>query len=244
MHDGRTPNGTSVSPDRASDGAVRWIADRITSGEFAPGAKLPAQRHLASTLNVSRTTLREAMSILEALKIIRTEPVRGSFVIQQPAGQPSAEERLGLTPSSPGYSALDVYQYRYVIEPAFAMQAATRATEASLAALRASIDEQKAAFSAEDMDRAARSDFEFHDIILEMAGNRLILDMQSTCRRVVSDSHSAPLRRRDRLWESVVEHERIMSAIIQRDPEGAHYFMRYHIIRAADRFGITINGVA
>ena len=233
-----------ASGDGVVDIALRSVLGRIRSGEFAIGTRLPSQRDLARSLNVSRTTLREAISVLEAQGILRTEPVRGSFVLQAGPLTPTSEERLGISASSVGYTAADVYQYRYIVEPIAAMQAAVKSSENMISALRASIEDQKSAFSSGNMDIAVRRDIEFHDVILETAGNRLIMDIQETCRRVFTDSHLAPLRQRDRLWESVAEHERIVSAIAQRDPEGARYFMRFHIVRAAERYGIVLNEIS
>jgi GntR family transcriptional repressor for pyruvate dehydrogenase complex len=73
-----------------------------------------------------------------------------------------------------------------------------------------------------------------------LSGNRLFAEIHHLNREAILESQKLPLATHKRLWEPVSEHERILQALEQRDPDGASYLMQLHIIRAADRVGITL----
>lgn len=64
------------------------IAARITSGELAPGSRLPAERDLAAGYGVAYDTIRRATALLRERGLITTVHGRGTFVAQPPAGKP------------------------------------------------------------------------------------------------------------------------------------------------------------
>ena len=86
----------------------------IRSGRFAPGAGLPGQRELAAELGASRASLREALSILTTLGMVRVEPRRGTIVPETTAEPEEAQRpfddvqwRFGAQ-----YTPEEVYQFR------------------------------------------------------------------------------------------------------------------------------------
>ena len=91
-----------------------------------------------------------------------------------------------------------------------------------------------------DLLGAAHEDFKFHDIIVVLSGNRLFAEIHHLNQEAILESQKLPFSRHKRLWEPVQEHERILKALEQRDPDGASYLMQLHIIKAADRVGITL----
>jgi GntR family transcriptional repressor for pyruvate dehydrogenase complex len=73
-----------------------------------------------------------------------------------------------------------------------------------------------------------------------LSGNRLFREIHNLNREAILESQKLPLSRHKRLWEPIQEHEKILQALEQRDPDGASYLMQLHILRAADRVGITL----
>ena len=101
--------------------AAQTLQRRILDGDYAPGAALPGQRELAENLGISRASLREAISMLEALGLLRSFVGKGVFVT---AGAPADVANL---PSGPNAMPPDaIFQMRFVIEPANAALAARR----------------------------------------------------------------------------------------------------------------------
>ena len=76
---------------------------------------------------------------------------------------------------------------------------------------------------------------------MRISANRMFVAVHASYGAVVLESQRLPLLRFERMWEPVTEHENVMQAIESHDPDGAAYFMRVHIFRAASRIGIELN---
>lgn len=216
--------------------AVVRIQDMIRTGELRKGELLPSQRAFAERLNVSRGSLREALSILETIGMLRTEPRRGTFVADDTdTGHDPRRWRFRRR-----YSPPEVYQFRFVVEGYAAKLATLRAADRDVASLRRNLDTFKQAVRDEDLAASSRLDFEFHRQIMRLSGNRMFAAVHGTYGAVMLESQRLPLNRREQLWHPVIEHENVLRAIEKRDPDGALYFMHVHIVRAAGRVGIKL----
>ena len=219
--------------------AVATLQEMIRDGRLPRGSALPPQRELARALNVSRASLREAFSILATIGVISIEPGRGTFVRETSEGEitlPSgASWRFAAR-----YSPAEVYQFRYVAECHAAQLAAMNHTDAEMLEIEANLRAFQRAARELDLSTYAQSDFQFHKLIMRFSRNRLMADMHRNFANVLLESQRLPLARRDRLWEAVTEHERIVEAMAMNDPDGAGYYMRQHLSRACNRAGITI----
>lgn len=221
------------------------IQNMIRSGALAPGAALPPQRAMARDLGVSRAALREALSILDTLGLVRIEPARGTFVAGH-GGEPPAGggQGAGSWRFSSRYTPQEVYQFRQLAEAHAAGLAAIHVEQAGLDRLRENLAAFKEAVRGMDLVGSAQHDFEFHQMIMRFSGSRLLADLHRTYHGVLLESQRLPLARRSRLWEPVVEHERIVKALEMHDPDGAGYYMRVHLSRAADRVGVRLDTLA
>src|SRR5882757_9778679 len=90
-----------------SKSTVEYLREMIRSGEVAPGMQLPPQRELAARLQVSRPSLREALSVLETLGVLRTEAGLGTFVAASQEDEPRPWSFASR------YSLQEVYQFRF-----------------------------------------------------------------------------------------------------------------------------------
>jgi len=217
-----------------SHDAVRRIQAMIASGAIAPGDKLPPQRELAATLNVSRPSLREALSVLETLGFIEVQPGRRA-VVCEPRGDESVPPPWRFKGR---VSETDVFQFRLLIETFTARLAATIITTEQIAELHANVEEMKRAIRSSDLESSARIDAEFHSKIIVYAGNKLFSEVYAMTDDIILEAHRLPLIPRNRLWEPVDEHVNVLNAFEQHDPEGAGYYMRLHLMRTASRSGI------
>lgn len=217
--------------------AVRRIREMIREGELKPGDALPSERLLSQRLGLSRASLREALSTLETLGVLRAEPRRGTFV----ADASQAEEGAASWRFERRYSAAEFYQFRLVTEGYAARLAAMRTTPDQATGLRGNLRDMTAALQDGDLVTASQIDFEFHLLIMRMSGNRVFPDLWANYGPVLLESQRLPFARPKRVWEPVVEHENVVQAIEHRDPDGAAYFMHVHLIRAADRIGVVLN---
>lgn len=222
---------------------AKRIDEMIQTSEFEDGARLPSQRDLSSLFGVSRASVREALSILEASGKLRTEPSRGSYRAT-PKSQPPLDalgvaEIAGTDPLEvTAYPKSDISRFRYLIEGQAARLASMHMTDAMLAQLEANLSAFKAQTRAMDLTASARTDFEFHRLLVQFSGVKLFLDLHEVFREAILQA--VPMYgQTKRAWEPVVEHERIVEALRRRDPEEALYYMQSHIVRSAERLGIV-----
>jgi DNA-binding FadR family transcriptional regulator len=208
--------------------AERLAAD-IRSGLLAPGERLPSERELARSLEVSRASVREALAALQLRGVVETRPGAGTFVTADAAAKP-AEAPHDASPSA-------VLEARAQLEPAVARLAAARAqpdpaVENLLAAMEAATDPH---------DPAARatwnaSDRLFHRQLAAMTGNPVLLAFaehvaalmdEPLWQRLRDDSIATPGRTRIH----VAEHRMIYEAIVEGDAEAAAFYSAQHINR-------------
>ncbi|MBZ9856501.1 FadR family transcriptional regulator [Mesorhizobium sp. CA13] len=213
---------------------VAALQSMIRDGRLQPGDTLPPQRDLARDLNVSRATLREALSILATIgEIVAREGGRG-FVCADPSGAPA-------TPSwrfAARYSLSEVFQFRYIVESYAAELAALTHTDQEIADLKGCTTAFRNAAREKDLNAYAQADFDFHNLIMRISRNKLLVDMHQTFASVLLESQRLPTERRGNLLFAVQEHDRILEAVAMGDPDGANYYMRKHISMAGSRAGL------
>jgi GntR family transcriptional repressor for pyruvate dehydrogenase complex len=222
----------------APEVAVRAIQDLIRRNGLQPGARLPSQRQLSNELNVSRASLREALSTLEALRLVRTSAGRGTFVCDAVAAQ---EQAISDWRFSERFELREVYEFRYLVEAAAVRLAAVTITDEELTELKMLHAEFKAKLKARDFMASAVYDFQFHRMIMVCSRNRVFVDIYEKFHKVFQQTQMLPFSRKERRWEAVVEHGKILEALQRHDPDGAAYFLEMHLLRATDRIGVKLN---
>lgn len=206
----------------------------MRDGRIKPKEQLPSQRELASALKVSRATLREALSVLATIGEISVRPGKRGFI-----SSPEGSSEMPSWRFSARYSLSDVYHFRYISESYAAQFTAIKRTPADLVELENSTERFRAAAHSKDIAAYADADFDFHQSILKISGNKLVIDMNRTFANILEESQILPTERPGDLWIAVKEHERILEAIAMSDPDGASYFMRKHITMAGSRAGLA-----
>jgi GntR family transcriptional repressor for pyruvate dehydrogenase complex len=220
--------------------AVRTIQAMILGGAFARGGRLPPERQLAGQLAVSRASLREAISILETMGLVRVEPGHGTFVVGDGEGGGTVVP-MPIWRFRSRYTLRDVYQLRHLVEGYAARLAAMAAKDDDIAELRRLLETYKEATRTLDLVTSSQADFDLHRRIMTLSRNRILADLHENYRTIFLESQRLPMARHERIWEPADEHEKLVQAIARRDPDGAEYYMRLHITRAAGRVGIALS---
>ena len=213
------------------------IQKKIEAGEIAVGARLPSQRDLAAEFSVSRASIREAITQLEASGLLRTEAGRGTFVTDGGAAPQQGGHSL---PALRKYSNLDLCQFRHMLEGQAARLAAMRIHDEDLTALERNLHTFRSQIRALDVHEASATDLEFHNMIVRISGVQLFIDLHDGFRNMLMEMIELPQKVYNRAWEPVIEHERILEALKRRDPDEARYYMQSHIVRSAERLGILL----
>jgi len=227
----------SEGSDRVSHRIVQRLQEMISKGELKTGSFLPSERELASQFLVSRSSVREALSTLEALGFVSCEPGKRARLLGAAGKEDNVVVRWRYASR---FNEKDVYELRLLLDASAAKLAAGKATAKMLGELSACLTRMKDAVRQKDLLAAALEDFRFHDIIVVFSGNRLFKEIHDMNRDAILESQKLPFAHHDRLWEPVQEHEQILRALEQRDPDGASYLMQLHIIRASERLGIKL----
>lgn len=209
-----------------TDEAISTIKAMIVSGELGPGEKLPPEKELSERLGLSRNSLREAVKSLEMIRVLDVRRGDGTYVT-------SLEPNLLLEAMSfvidlhQDSSVIEIFEVRRVIEPHAAGIAATRISDQQLAVLEDSLAAVDESTSVEDL---VVHDLEFHRLISEAAGNAYLSSLldgmsSSTIRariwRGITQAHSTA--------STLSEHEAILEALRNHDPELARAALTVHI---------------
>jgi len=210
---------------RLSDHVAAALLERVTSGEYSAGDRLPPEREMATRFGVSRTVIREATKALASRGIVEVRPGAGIFATSAHASAAAESLRL-LVLGAADLSYEQVHEVRETLEGRIAALAAVRSTESDLDHLRDRLADLDNAITGEAY---ARADGAFHLVIADLAGNplfRIILeavgDVMLEVRRRVAYVPEA--RRR-----VTADHRRIAAAIERGDAEEARVEMEQHL---------------
>lgn len=214
--------------------AAQALQRRIIDGEFVLGAALPSQRELSAQLSISRASLREAISTLEALGLVRAQPGKGVFVT---AGSKPDLDQLPRGTAMMTPQAL--IELRAVLEPAWTGLAALRIDATGLARLETVQRGMEDAIKLCDLVMAADWDLQFHLALAELSGNPGLIEISRQFREQIGHSLRLPFSNRAEIWAPADEHRRIIAAIAARDAARASALMREHLAAAATRVGLV-----
>jgi GntR family transcriptional regulator, transcriptional repressor for pyruvate dehydrogenase complex len=209
------PTLSILEPVKLRSGAEH-VADRLVTaialGEFVPGQRLPSERELASTLEVSRTTIREAIQRLAALGYVDVRRGRtgGAYVLQ--ATGPGATEMIRRTLLPEWHNLEDLLEFRQLIEPLIARTAAGRLTPKDADVIRVALDGYTQAGDDREASRAA--DQAVHVAIANATGNPYLASLSGQIRRQISLGFGAEPYSREIRARAVKDHTALAAAVI------------------------------
>ena len=174
------------------------------------------ERQLSRSLGVSRTPIREAMTLLEQEGFLRTVPRRGIFIIRKTKRQ-----------------IIEMIEMWAASESMAARLATVNASDEEIASLRAMFDEFRTSAPAEHIHEYSDANIAFHQAIIRLSGSHLMgktienlfIHVRAIRRLTISQS--------DRAARSIVDHMRIIEALERRDTELAERLVRQHSLDLA-----------
>ena len=176
---------TAVTHSRVSNEVERQIETLILEGVLRVGDRLPSERELSKSMDVSRPILRKALASLEKRGLISIRHGGGAYIADI-IGTVFAEPVVDLIGRNTKAKA-DYLEYRKEIESLTASLAAARATKADKALLTTIMNEMKSAHEKEDAEQEARLDVEFHSTIGECTHNVILIHTLRSCYELFSD---------------------------------------------------------
>jgi GntR family transcriptional repressor for pyruvate dehydrogenase complex len=202
----------------------------ISQGRIAPGDKLPPERELARRFQVNRSSLRQALKVMQLMGLVSQRVGDGTYFNTDV--EAIFREPIELLILLADISDEELFEARLIVEPELARRAAERATTEDLAALRRAI---KAMESSTSDHARIEADLAFHHAIFRASGNRV-------CRLIFAVIHQAVLRSMTRmvtlsdLKRPLAFHKAIYSAISLRSHEEAQRQMMLHLVDVRSQF--------
>ncbi len=204
---------------KLSEVAVEQIKSLIESGAIQPGDKLPTERELTRQLQVSRSSVREALRTVEALGLIEISPGRGTYVRNRSDEEGYGKDAVALSPVQS--SVEDLLEVRTIIETKACVLAAQRATAEDIEAMQAAIEETLRSIAANDLTRIALADMAFHHAITRATKNALLIRLEAAIAQQLMEHRRASLGEEGVPHLSLRRHQIILEAIKARDGDWA-----------------------
>jgi len=209
-------NARAESKSLASPALYQQVAERLRSRifahELAPGAWID-ESVLAEEFGISRTPLREALKVLASEGLVQLKPRRGAYVTAV------SEQDLD-----------EIYPVIALLEGHCARAAASRASDADLARLKAIHAKLERHAASGDADRFFEVNQDFHLALQELAGNRWLKQLIDDSRQFIKLTRRDSLNLEGRLKQSLAEHRALLDAILARNAVEAERLMHAHLL--------------
>jgi len=219
----------SVKSNKISKYIVEQIRKAIFDGRLKPGDKLPPEKILLETFNVSKTTLREALRSLEVLGFleIRKGASGGAFVTE--VDMTKARDLLINFLHFQNLSLRDLSEVRCILEPYVAEKAAPAITEEDLRRLDELNRECDVALKNGDVIEHRTHEIEFHRIIGSVTGNPILMFILDFVENLLIDAKEILQPDKEFSRRVLRAHKKIHSALAERNPERAREEMMRHV---------------
>lgn len=213
-----------VKSTKVYEAIMDQIKESVKSGELKRGDKLLSERELAEKLEVSRTSVREAIKALNMLGLIESRHGDGNFIKSN--FEDSLLEPLSIVFMLIGNRNEEILELRKIVEPECAAMAAKNINDSELNELRNILDEIK---NAHTNELCVELDRRFHYKIVQASGNMLISTIMFSVSALIekyidkSDIHKFSREKVD------AQHEAIYMALKEHNPEKALMLLREHL---------------
>ncbi|MEW6623453.1 MAG: FadR/GntR family transcriptional regulator [Bacillota bacterium] len=218
-----------IKPRKIYEQIVEQIKSMITEGNLHPGDRLPSEREMADRLQVSRASVREALSALHLMGLVEIKSGEGTFIRQ--TNVDSLIEPLALILLMERDTVIEILEVRKGLEVEAAGIAALRRDDEDLQRIKDALDEMRQ--DIENSEVGEKADWKFHYAIAVASQNVLLARLMNT----VSDTIENTMRTsRQKLYNTpnmpqtlLAAHEGIYEAICARDSMEARKRMYEHL---------------
>ncbi len=214
-----------IRKKRAHEDIVKQIRSLVEKGKLRDGEKLPPERELREIFKVSRATVREAISSLEILKLVRRRQGDGTYLmvgrgeeLVQPLAVSLFQEKKDL---------IDIFSLRKLIEPEVALLASENAKRADIRYLKEILRVQER--EVRQGKNPVLTDSEFHHALARTAQNRIFERLLMAIMDLLKKTREKYLQTEERKQSSLLGHREILAAIQTGYGRKARQAMRRHL---------------
>lgn len=215
------------SPLEETDVVRQFVVTGIMTGVLRKGSKLPTERELAERFSCSRSAVRKSLMLLEVEGTVTRKIGSGTYVSSAVESRPTSEAEWRQV------SLNQLIEARFALEPQLAAVAIGNATDADIERLSAWSGRCREAGSVDAFEEA---DYGFHLAIARATHNELLIHAYESISDVRSSEQWRNLKMKRHLdmpgrrIEVCAEHDLIVDAIRQRDPDAARRHMLDHLL--------------
>ena len=225
-----------IKPRRVSSQVFEQLRELIYKGDLKPEQQFPPERDLATSMQVSRTSVRNAIDKLVMLGLLHQKQGQGTFVSSPETRQGNPLSEMMTTDEA---TYIDLLEVRMGLECNAAKLAATRATEKDIAAMHDCLQEM-----AEDLATkkaiSTSADTAFHMAVVFAAKNPVLLNLTRNFYDFLYigiKKNLARMKDNELAYQEVLkQHRTVYRHIVDREPQQAHDAMRTHILFVQDYF--------
>ena len=204
---------------------MEQIRDLVRDGSLKHGDRLPPEREMAERLQVSRSSLREAMRALELQGMVASRPGAGTFINTGQLDAMASVIASCLLDSQ--HTVQDVFEMRRILEPGIAALAAERATPLDMERLEAALGEQREQI--ERGESGVEGDTAFHFALAQATYNAALIKVVMAVADTLHQSRDRSLQTAGRARRSLASHQVMLQLVRDHDCDGARQAMEHHI---------------
>ncbi len=225
-----------VQPEKLSSSVVKQIELLVLRGILRPGERLPSERELAERLGVSRPSLRDAISELQARELLTSKANAGIFVadVLGSAFSPSLVRLF----STHDEAVFDYITFRRDLEGMAAERAANFGTETDLKVVQKVMDKMETAHLKRNPEMESELDVEFHLAIIDASHNVVMLHMMRSMLQLLREGvfYNRAIMFKQRLNRDMLldQHRAINDALQARDAKAASVAVESHLTFVED----------
>jgi GntR family transcriptional repressor for pyruvate dehydrogenase complex len=205
---------------------VEEIKDFIKKNQINGNRKLPTERDFAAMLNVSRSTVREALRVLESSGIIEIRPTKGSYIVQKEDYNASTLMDWFTSYEPEIYHLLET---RLSLEPMAAFLAAERASDNHIKELEEAHEEFIQLILQNDPVKITLGDEKFHNLIFKAAQNPLLENLNNIINKMLIEYRRKVFSIPKEAMKAVSQHDEILRQIRSHNSELARENMLQHL---------------
>ena len=224
----------NISNKKVYEQVIEQIQNNIMEGIFKKGDKLPSERELSEKMGVSRTSIREALRVLETMGVVESRQGEGNFICSNI--EKSLLQPLSMMFKLNNGSFSDIYELRSILEIECARLSAIRATDMDCRELLSVVEEmEQETFGENRYEILVELDKKFHNTLSDISKNYLIESLFSTISNLF-EKFIEDARYKIILFDSeqankslLIQHKKICEYIIKKNQDMAVEAMREHM---------------
>ncbi|MCB2228257.1 MAG: FadR family transcriptional regulator [Desulfarculaceae bacterium] len=214
------------------------LVESITSGLYTPGQRLPAERELMEQFEVSRVTVRDALTSLKSMGLIYIKRgVNGGTFVAEPSAMPITENFKNLVQMGRVHFG-HLIEARLSLEPGLAMSAAQSRSPQDIERLEGSLMKARKHLN-NSLKNARLQNVRFHHEVARICNNPILLFISESITQTFSGliiEMTQDKLSREKIEALIGEHEEILEAIRHQDTEAAYSHTRNHLLKTYEMY--------